>query len=222
MKNLITLLQQNKQYKEIFSHLSAGKDCFINGLWGSSANFVIAAIANERPKGVKKHPKILLVVANIEEAQDDFEDLNTFLQDHASLFPASEAVFIEDEDDSVAQKVLILKQIFYHDTNPQNKLDIIVAPIQALLQPVPPPQTISENSLCIQKNQEYPREECIAWLQDHGYQLTSQVENAGEYATRGGIVDVFPYASDAPYRIEYFGDEIESIRKFDIESQLST
>ncbi|MGQ3686120.1 MAG: transcription-repair coupling factor [Candidatus Loosdrechtia sp.] len=221
MKNVISLLKQNRQYKRILSHLSAGKDCFINGLWGSSANFVIAALASERFKRVKKCPGILLVVASIEEALDDYEDLTTFIGGHASLFPATESFIMEDEYDSIAQKVLILKQIFYRDTNLQNKPDIVVVPVQALLQPVPSPASISENSLHIRKNQEYPREELIAWLQDHQYRMSTQVEDAGEYALRGGIVDIFPYASEFPYRIEYFGDEVESIRKFDIESQLS-
>lgn len=223
MKNLIKLLQQNKQYKEIISHVLRGDDCSINGLWGSSANFFIAAIVNEQSKRIGKQPKILLIVPTIEEAQDDLEDLNTFLHDHAGLFPASESILTEDfaDDDILSQRIHILTQMLHSDSNSRSKRDIIVSPIQALLQPVPSPQSISENVLCIRKNQEHPREELIVWLQDHRYQLVSQVENAGEYALRGGIVDIFPYASDAPYRIEYFGDEIESIRGFNLESQLS-
>lgn len=223
MKNLLKLLHQNKQYKEIVSHVLRGDDCSVNGLWGSSANFFITAIANERLKRIEKQPKILLVVPTLEEAQDDLEDLNTFLQNHVSLFPANESIFPEDfsDNDILAQRIHILKQILHSDSNSRSKLDIIVSPIQALLQPVPSPQSLSENILCIRKNQEHSRDKLILWLQDHHYQSVSQIENAGEYALRGGIVDIFPYASDVPYRIEYFGDEIESIRGFNLESQLS-
>ncbi|MCF6159531.1 MAG: transcription-repair coupling factor [wastewater metagenome] len=224
MKNLIELLQANEQYREIITRLQQGTDCSVHGLWGSSASFFVSAVAHERAKNIKKQPKLLLVVSNNEEALNILEDMNTFLLGSTSLFPAGESVFaedFEDEENVLAQRVLILRQILQNNANSGKKVDILVVPVQALLQPVPSPQTLSEHSLCIQKNQEYSREELIAWLQEHHYQLTSQVENTGEYALRGGIVDIFPYASDTPYRIEYFGDEIESIRNFTVESQLS-
>lgn len=224
MKEFLKLLKENKQYKEIMQSLLAGKDCAVNGLWGSSANFFVAAIAGERLKASRVRPKLLVVVPNIEEADEDLEDLNTFLPGHTSLFPAGEDIFADDFEDDVdiqAQRIHVLNQILHDDVHAKHNLDIIVAPIQALLQPVPSPRLISENILRIQRNREYPLEELIAWLHDHHYRLTSQVENAGEYALRGGIIDIFPFASDTPYRIEYFGDEIESIRKFNVESQLS-
>jgi len=62
MKDLIKRLQENKQYKGIMRGLQAGKDCSVNGLWGSSANFFIAAIADERLKSSKGRPKALVVV----------------------------------------------------------------------------------------------------------------------------------------------------------------
>lgn len=224
MVGLIDKLQKNKQFREIVRHLREGKDCSVNGLWGSSASFFIAAIVHERVKITRTVPELLLVVSGIEEAEEDTKDLNTFFHGHASLFPAIENIFMddpEDGDDTPARRLQVLNQILHSDIHPSGKLDIIVAPIQALLQPVPSSRSISENILGIQKNREYPLEELIAWLQEHHYRLTSQVENAGEYALRGGIIDIFPFASDDPCRIEYFGDEIESIRSFHVESQLS-
>lgn len=224
MVGLIDKLQRNKQFREIVCHLREGMNCAVNGLWGSSASFFIAAVANERVRITRAVPKVLLVVSGIEEAQEDTEDLNTFFHGHASLFPASENIFLddfEDEDDTPARRLQILNRMLHGDIHADDKLDIVVAPIQSLLQPVPSSRSISENVLRIQKNREYPLEKLIAWLQEHHYRLTCQVENAGEYALRGGIVDIFPFASDVPCRIEYFGDEIESIRRFHVESQLS-
>ena len=96
MKEFLKLLKENKQYKEIMQSLLAGKDCAVNGLWGSSANFFVAAIAGERLKASKVRPKLLVVVPNIEEADEDLEDLNTFLPGHTSLFPAGENIFADD------------------------------------------------------------------------------------------------------------------------------
>ena len=224
MKDFIKLLQANKQYRKIIRQLQDGNDCTVNGLWGSSASFFIAALASEQLKATKTRPRILLVVPSVEEAEEDMEDLKTFLDGHAELFPAGENIFplnYENEGDVLAQRLRILNQIQFGNIYDGNKFDIIVTPIQALLQAVPSPKSITKNILRLQRNHEYPRESLVSWLQKHHYQLTSQVENYGEYALRGGIVDIFPYASDIPYRIEYFGDEIESIRRFNIESQQS-
>ena len=224
VENFIKLLQKNKLFKEIVRHLLTGKDCSVNGLWGSSASFFTATIVKEQLKTRNVSPKILLVVSNIEEAEEDMNDLNTFLNGRTGLFPTCENIFsqsFEDEGDIHAQRLNILNQTLHSNIQTGNNLDIIVAPIQALLQSVPSPKSISKNILNIRRNHEYPREELIAWLQNHHYQQTCEVEHSGEYALRGGIIDIFPYASDVPYRIEYFGDEIESIRTFNIESQLS-
>ncbi|MFO0795727.1 MAG: transcription-repair coupling factor, partial [Candidatus Brocadiaceae bacterium] len=159
-----------------------------------------------------------------EEAEGDLEDLDTFIKNHTTLFPASENIFsakLDEESDIPAQRLSLLNQLMHYDAHTGSKLDIIVTPIQALLQTVPSPKFISRHIMSIRRNQEYPMEELMTWLHDHRYHQTAQVENAGEFAVRGGIMDIFPYASDVPYRIEYFGDEIESIRSFNRESQLS-
>src|SRR3989339_1785744 len=93
MKDFIKLLQANKQYSEILHQLRTGKDCTVNGLWGSSASFFIATLASEQLKATKTHPRILLVVPSVEEAEEDVEDLKTFLDGHAELFPADENSF---------------------------------------------------------------------------------------------------------------------------------
>src|SRR3990172_3865456 len=224
MKDFIKLLQANKQYKEIIRQLRDGNDCTVNGLWGSSASFFVAALASEQLKAIKARPRILLVAPSVEAAEEDVEDLKTFLDGHAELFPAGENIFTnncENEGEALAQRLHILNQLLYGDIHDGSKFDIIVTPIQSLLQSVPSPKSIAKNIMTLQRNHEYPREELVSWLQEHHYQLTYQVENSREYALRGGIVDIFPYASGVPYRIEYFGDEIESIRRFNIESQQS-
>ena len=107
MKDFIKLLQANKQYKEIIRQLRDGNDCTVNGLWGSSASFFIAALASEQPKATKAQPKLLLVVPSVEEAEEDVEDLKTFLDGHVGFFPAREDIFtnnFENEGEALAQK----------------------------------------------------------------------------------------------------------------------
>jgi len=222
MIKLIDILQKNTLFREIIRQLQEGKDCFVSGLWGSSSSFFAAAVVRERIKTSSARPKLLLVVSNTEEAEEDVDDLNAFLPGQVAIFPADETFFTDDtDDDAAAQRLSILNHLLHGDTQTKTSLDVIVAPIQALIQPVPPRASIAEKILMVRKGHEYPLEELTAWLQRHHYRSTSQVENPGEYATRGGIVDVFPYASDSPCRIEYFGDEVESVRRFSLESQLS-
>lgn len=222
MIKLIDILQKHTHFREIIRQLRERKDCFVSGLWGSSSSFFAAAVVRERIKSSGASPKMLFVVSSMEEAGEDAEDLNAFLPGQAAIFPADETFFAEDADnDAVAKRLSILNHLLHSNGQTKRSLEIIVAPIQALLQPVPPRESITENILTVRKGHEYPLEELTVWLQQHRYHTTGQVENPGEYSTRGGIVDVFPYAADSPCRIEYFGDEVESIRRFSIESQLS-
>src|SRR3990172_2237939 len=118
MKDFIKLLQANKQYRKIIRQLQEGNDCTVNGLWGSSASFFTAALASEQLKTTKARPRILLVVPSVEEAEEDMEDLKTFLDGRAELFPADENIFTknyEDEGEVLAQRLQILNQILYGD-----------------------------------------------------------------------------------------------------------
>ena len=222
MIKLIDVLRKNTQFQEIIRQLREGKDCFVSGLWGSSSSFFAAAVVRERIKTSGARPKLLLVVSNTEEAEEDADDLNVFLPGQVAIFPADETFFAEDaDDDAAAKRLSILNHLLHGYAQTNLSPEIIVAPIQALLQPAPSHESITENILTVRKGHEYPLEELTTWLQQHRYHATGQVENPGEYSTRGGIVDVFPFAADSPCRIEYFGDEVESIRRFSFESQLS-
>ena len=77
MKKLFKLIQKNKIYKQIEGDLTSGKDCHVQGLWGSSDAFLIASLAND--KNLSRKGEILFVTSGIEEAEEIFEDINVFL-----------------------------------------------------------------------------------------------------------------------------------------------
>ena len=97
----------------------------------------------------------------------------------------------------------------------------MVAPFQATLQPVPKPEALARMSRTVAVGDAVPVENLTAWLLERGMSRAEVVEVPGEFSVRGGILDVFPTDSTDPVRIEFFGDEIESIRPFDVESQRS-
>src|SRR5262249_25998874 len=98
----------------------------------------------------------------------------------------------------------------------------IVAPIQALMQPVPAPATLDANALVLTVGQIHPPRKIAEWLAERGFTRPDQVEQPADFALRGGILDIFISAAVDPIRVEFFGDEIESIRQFELSSQRST
>jgi transcription-repair coupling factor (superfamily II helicase) len=98
---------------------------------------------------------------------------------------------------------------------------LVVTSPQALVRPAPPPGLFRQGILPVGVGGGPSQPELVAWLVDWGYVREAQVEEPGQFAARGGIVDVYPPAAPAGLRIEFFGDEVESIRGFDPASQAS-
>ena len=112
--------------------------------------------------------------------------------------------------------------LFFLTTIDRSQPYIIVTTISAVLQNVPPRSVISEAGLSAKVGEDMERERLIQYLKNNGYSRASTVVEAGEFAVRGGIVDIFPPTEKNPLRLDFFGDEIESIREFDIDSQRTT
>jgi len=98
---------------------------------------------------------------------------------------------------------------------------LLILPISTLLQKVTPPQFIQQRSLSLRLGDISEPTELRGKLTLYGYRAVSQVEEHGEFAARGSILDLFPMGSKTPFRIEFFDDEVESIRSFDVENQCS-
>jgi len=110
-----------------------------------------------------------------------------------------------------------------HDltTAPANLPLIIVTTVSALGQKVPPRDALQGSGFRAKVGQEVDRGALEQYLSKNGYARTGTVVEAGDFAVRGGVVDCFPPGADQPIRLDFFGDELESVRSFDIETQLS-
>src|SRR5262249_27356194 len=106
--------------------------------------------------------------------------------------------------------------------NPAALPDFIVAPIQALMQPSPGRELLKDLVLSIKPGDTVDRDKLVRWLADHGYSRLDTVEDAGDFAVRGDIVDFWSPGSGEsgsyPTRINFFGDQVESVHHFDLES----
>ncbi len=96
---------------------------------------------------------------------------------------------------------------------------IVLTTVNAIVQRVPARDAVAAQALSVAPGNVVPMDSVIAWLEHHGYTRSSTVREAGEYAVRGGILDLFPAGLDQPVRFDFFGDSLESIRSFDAETQ---
>jgi len=117
--------------------------------------------------------------------------------------------------DIVSQRLLVLSKL------PSMRRGVIVAPASALLQRLPPLDYVAARSLSLRNGQQLSHDDFTESLTSAGYLRVPQVTEHGEFAVRGSLIDVFPMGSATPVRIDFFDDEIESLRYFSAESQIS-
>ena len=154
------------------------------------------------------HPQFV-IFDNAESAQYLYADLKTVGAD-AGFFPSSKRRRTVD-DAAVIQRTETLS------TLPR----IIVTYPEAIAEPVPAKEELAKMSMTLKVGQEIQQSALSSQLSDLGFERVDFVFQPGQYAVRGSIVDIYSYGHDIPYRFDFFGDEIDSIREFDIEDQLS-
>jgi len=134
------------------------------------------------------------------------------------FFPAKDVLFYQADIRSnalVAGRLSALRSLWEKESL------VIFTTMEALLNVVPDPESFMEAVLSLQVGDEVNMSDLRTSLVGLGYEAVTEVEGPGEFCVRGGILDVFPLTEELPYRLEFWGDEIDSIRSFDVESQIS-
>ncbi|MGL4419170.1 MAG: transcription-repair coupling factor [Gemmataceae bacterium] len=186
----------------------------IDGAWGSSAALACAAVAEVTPA------TLLIAVPNVGDLAHWAEDLNTFCGARPATFPAHENWPPTTHRGQLTSEASTRLRVL-HQLSETNGPKVIVAPMAALVQPVPPRADLSVQGRRLAVNNDVDFDELQQWLVDHGYERQEAVEFPGEFARRGGIIDVFPPDRPDPLRLEFFGDTLESIRIFTTSTQRS-
>ena len=212
LKDLTRLIQRAQGFPELLAALKNGRSATIDGAWGSAAALTSAALGLHAPT------TLVIVMAHVGDVDDFRDDVAAFAGITPEIFPAWEKLPREltATDEVFGKRLRVLKLL--RGPNPPR---LIVAPFQAMFQPVPKPEAMERMSRVVAIGDTLPVEELTAWLMGRGMTRAEVVEVPGEFSIRGGILDVFPTDSSDPVRIEFFGDEVESIRPFDAESQRS-
>ena len=165
----------------------------------------------------QEYPYRLIVTASELRAREMAEDMSLY-DKNVCIYPAKDIIFYNADvhgNAIVKERMSVIRKLL------SGEPCTVVTSVQGLLDRLLLPEEIQEASVTINATSPVTMDELTAKLVTMGYQKQAQVENPGEFAVRGGILDVFPLSEDTPYRIEYWGDDIDSIRSFDISSQRS-
>lgn len=186
----------------------------LNGLIGSSVSFVINSLFK------KVEVSFLLMLNDKEEAAYYLNDLEQMIgQDDVLFYPSSyrRPYQIEETDNAnVLLRAEVLNRI-----NSRKKPVIIVTYPEAIFEKVVTKKELDKNTLKVTVGDKISIDFINEVLFEYEFKRVDFISEPGEFSVRGGIIDVFSFSNDNPYRIEFFGNEVDSIRTFDVETQLS-
>lgn len=194
----------------------------LEGIWLSAVAPTVAGWyrSDEKP--------FLIICAHIAEAEATAAEIGELLGDRVEVFPpgSEETEFESLQHQETAQRLHVLSWLYGYSTQStlQSKsirAPIVVTTLTALLQSVPSPKSLEADKQLLTAGSRIDLDKLREWLIKAGYHATSSVQLPGEFAVRGGILDIFPPDEPLPVRIELFDDEVESLRSFDIASQRS-
>ena len=242
LQRLVERLEGVEGFAGVVASLRAGHSATLDGVRGSSAALVAAALARHAPG------PLVVVLPQPGEIDDFCDDLAVFSELAPERFPAWEAMPAERhiDDDVCGDRLRLLKILQAGKNLAADAADTNVCPtgdgkrrgakysaiaspassliltsIQGLMQPAPSQDLLARQTRRLATGQTVDVEHLTRWLVEQGFHGTTAVQMPGEFSSRGGILDLFAPDWFEPVRIELFGDQIESIRSFEVATQRS-
>ena len=227
--DLLTAIQNSEVVGQLCAHIEKQQRVVATGSQGSSTNLITAAVA------ARTNRPVFLLTAHLDDA-DECEAELTGLGRPILRMPALEVLPGESNlaFDLFAQRLAVVRALSeLEGTGADDASPVIVCPIQSVMQGVPAPERLGELVRTIAVGGRADPSGLAARRGDAGYKRLDAVEEPGDFALRGGILDIFPSGGTvvaggqggkqtepigAPIRIDFFGDEVESIREIDLET----
>ena len=217
LMNILETITTSGPLARLARALDDGSRVIASGGAGSSTALVAAALRQRTGRPV------VLVCAHLDEAEDLNAEIESVAPGSGVVFPALELAPGETDavSDLFIRRLVVMRELARDDT-PR----VIVAPIAALMQPVPDPARVGDLLHELRAGDTIDQRALTDWLASTGYERVETVEQPGHYAIRGGIVDVFPPVPAAedgagapvPIRLDFFGDELDTISEVDPET----
>ncbi|KXG76568.1 Transcription-repair-coupling factor [Thermotalea metallivorans] len=206
-------IKELKEFRELRYSIEKGLNpSAIHGLVDAQLPHIVSALS------LMENRQCLIITYHELQAKKIFEDLKCFMDESIYLYPAKEIILYPIDaysHQSIEERIRIRIEMG------QKKSSVVVASVESLLNRLIPKNLLFMYCLKIQYGDRIQLDDAIRRFLTLGYERTDTVEAKGQFSIRGGIIDFFPITSDMPYRIELFDDEVDSIRSFDLETQLS-
>ncbi len=213
MQMLLSLLKTVPEYQSLLDSLSRKEAAAVTGMGQINRSHMIA--------GLRQHTAAPIVVI----CQDDMaarklqEELSAFLGEGCPILPSRELTLYDTAVVSRAWEQKRLRQL--HDLH-LRKTPLQILSWEALSQRTMPPEILVSGTFTLETGKEYRLEELISRLVSAGYSRCVMVEGPGQFAVRGGILDIYSPAADRPFRAEFFGEELDTMGYFDPDTQRRT
>ncbi len=206
-------LETSPRFLEAVAALAQRGQATFDAVKGSSCALLAAALGEHAPGAV------VVITARPDTAEGLRDDLELFSARQPLHYPAWEAEPGERivHDETYGDRLRVLKQL----ADAPDRRRLVVASIQSLLQPAPARTQIEKHSRILRRGDRLDVAAFQRWLAEQRFHATSAVELPGEFSARGGILDLFAPDWDGPVRVEFFDDEIDSIRRFEVATQRS-
>ena len=217
VRRLTSSLESHDGFADAIAQLKQGQRATFDGAWGSASALLAATLQRHAPAPV------LAVCAQASDVDELVDDLKLFTDADLWTFPAWEVEPNEQNihDDVYGDRLRTLKRLLSWREVDDARPPLIATSVESLLQPTPSRDSIRKTSRWLRQGDTLDVDETLRWLVGQHFHATSAVQLPGEFSQRGGILDVFAPDWQRPIRIELFGDQIESIRQFDVNTQRS-
>ena len=213
MEQLIQILKNIPEYAAVLESVGKNRSAAITGVGQINRSHLIA--------GLRRHTNRPVIVL----CQDDMAakrlqtELQSFLGETAPVLPSRELTLYDSAVVSRAWEQKRLRQLY---DLAQSRTQLQIMSYEALSMRTMPPQVLLQAAFTLEVGQEYVLDELLQRLTQAGYSRCGMVEGPGQFALRGGILDIFSPAADQPFRCEFFGDELDTMGYFDTETQRRT
>ena len=202
MEQLLSLLKTIPEYRTLVDSLTEGKAAAITGIGQINRSHLIAGLTRDC------HAPMVILCQDDMAARRLQEELKGFLGITAPILPGRDLTFYDAAVVSRSWEQKRLRQLYDLATG---KTPVQIMSWESMSQRTMPRDVLLQAAFALEVGQEYPPEELIRRLSAAGYSRCGMVEGPGQFAVRGGIVDIYSPAEDLPIRAEFFGDELDTM-----------
>ncbi|MCD6354576.1 MAG: hypothetical protein J7L95_03415 [Prolixibacteraceae bacterium] len=213
---LLRYFERHEKLASVAKKLDAppGEKIHLQELIGSAKTILLSNLFKLLQKN------FVLLLSDREEAAYFFDDLNNLgMNENTLFFPASykrSVQFDQPEQENIVQRTEVLNKIL-----PGSKPFFVITYPEAVVETVVSQPVLETNTLQVAKGDKLSIEFINEFLFEYGFERVDFVYEPGQFSVRGSIVDIFSFSNEDPYRLDFFGDEVDSIRSFNIDSQIS-